>query len=116
VKNLAYLKVDSQELPGKGQKWDRPWRLKSGSVNRIRRGPGTGAEFRTFFRDVRSRPSTRREVWLVLGGGVLSRSALVTEFSRVPVKPHVLQTYHLLLSTFAQCLSIGGDLKIFCAI
>jgi hypothetical protein len=115
VKNLSFLKIDSQDLPGTGQKWNNPWKLKTAAIKRIRSGPDTGAKFRDLFRAVRVRPSTRREVWLVLGGAVLSRKALMREFASTPIKAHVLQAYHLLLSTYAQCLSIGVDLRIFCA-
>lgn len=114
VKNLAYLKVDARDLPGTSGRWNQPWRLNGGSVPRRRAGPGAQG-FRGLFANIRSRPATQRQMWMVLGGGVLSRGALEAAFARQPPQPHVLQFFHLVLSTYASCQSVGAELKIFCA-
>lgn len=114
VKNLAYLKVDAIELPGTPGRWNQPWRLKGASVPRVRVGPKAAA-FRKLFMNARANPATQRQMWMVLGGGILSRRALEKELKKPQPAPHVLQLYHLLLSTYAACQSIGVDLKIFSA-
>jgi superfamily II DNA/RNA helicase len=114
VKNLAYMKLDSQELPGSPQKWNHDWALNGGRVPRMRAGTSS-AEFRRKFATVRATPSARREMWLVLGGGVLSKGALESGFRRRLPQPHVLQTFHLLLSVLSSSQSVGVELKIFCA-
>ena len=114
VKNLAYLKVDATDLPGSAAKWGRPWRLKGGEVRRSRTGQ-SAPDIAKAFKNVRGNPSARRIFWMVLGGGVLSRNAVLRGFKRKPVEPHVLQLYHLLLSTYASCQSVGVELRILCA-
>lgn len=114
VKNLSFLKIDSQELPGTAQKWNHDWRLNGGRVPRLRAGT-TSAEFRRSFAIVRRNPRSRREMWLVLGGGILSKEALESGFKSGAPQPHVLQTYHLLLSVLSSCQSIGVNLRLFCA-
>ena len=57
---------------------------------RIRAGPKAAA-LRSMFSRVRANPSTRRSVWLVLGGGMLSRSRLANALARDVPEPHVLQ-------------------------
>jgi hypothetical protein len=114
VKNLAYLKADAMELPGKGQKWNHEWRLKGGRVARVRAGPG-GTAIRNALSSVRSNPNAQRAFWMVLGGGMLSQTALEQELSRAPPQPHVLQFAHLVLSVFGACQSVGADFRIFCA-
>ncbi|KQP52482.1 hypothetical protein ASF41_12595 [Methylobacterium sp. Leaf111] len=114
VKNLAYLKVDAIDLPGTAVKWGRPWRLKGGEVHRSRTGQAA-ADIAKAFKSVRGNPSARRTFWMVLGGGVLSRDAVLRGFARKPIEPHVLQLYHLLLSTYASCQSVGVELRILCA-
>ena len=113
LKNLAYLKADGQHLPGAARRFDQPWRLIGGEISRRRFGPGSLA-FRRLFQQVRSNPNASREVWLVLAGGILSRAAVERELAQ-PIPPsHVLQLFHLLLSIYAGCQSIGVDLKVFC--
>lgn len=114
LKNLAYLKADGQPLPGSARRFDNDWILKGGRVPRRRIGPGSLA-FRSMYQRVRSKPAASREVWLVLGGGILSKRALEKAFSNPTPAAHALQTFHLLLSAYAACQSLGIELKIFCA-
>jgi hypothetical protein len=116
VKNLGYLKTDGQRLPGKpnSTKWSGPWKLNGAIISRLRAGT-TSADFRDTFDQVRSNPGTQRQIWMVLAGGMLSRKALVDGFMKDPPDAHVLQFYHLILSTYSACQSVGVDLKIFCS-
>src|SRR5680860_444723 len=102
------------DLPGTPGKWNGDWKSGGGRVPRIRAGPKAAA-LRSMFSRVRANPSTRRSVWLVLGGGMLSRSRLANALARDVPEPHVLQLVHLLLSVYAACQSIGVDFRIFCA-
>jgi hypothetical protein len=45
---------------------------------------------------------------------MLSKEALEREFRTRPPKAHVLQFYHLVVSAFTACQSVGVELKIFC--
>ncbi len=122
VKNLAYLKSDGGNVPGSPTKWDNDWKMTRGkgearekaNIPRRRIGPPSKA-FRKLLSQVRSTPTSERAVWLVCAGGILSKRALEQEFKRVPPKPHVLQFYHLVISAFSSCQSVGVDLKIFSA-
>jgi hypothetical protein len=122
VKNLAYLKSDGGHLPGTATKWDQDWKLSHGTgaykktalVSRRRVGPAS-REFRKQFKVALNAPTTDRSIWLVCAGGMLSKSALESEFKKHPPKPHVLQFYHLVVSAFSACQSVGVGLKIFCA-
>ena len=110
AKNLAYLKPDAAELPGSPKKWDGDWKLSGGRVKRLRSG-SDGREIRRMIARVRADPNAQRSVWMVLGGGMLSKLALSKELARKPPKPHVLQFAHLILSTYASCQSVGADLR-----
>lgn len=114
LKNLAYLKADGQSIPGTKTKFDQLWKLKKGSVPRRRAGP-PAAEFRKRFHAVRADPSATREMWLVLAGGILSKSKLEEAFDQAYPAAHSLQLLHLLLSLYAGCTAIGVDLRIFCS-
>ncbi|AND92937.1 RNA helicase [Bradyrhizobium diazoefficiens USDA 110] len=120
VKNLAFLKSDGEDLPGALTKFDQPWKLSKGKgkakrtdrVQRTRAGPGSAA-FRKMLARVKQSPGAEREIWLVCAGGMLSKSALKREFLSSPPKAHVLQFYHLVISTYSACQSVGVNLKIF---
>lgn len=113
LKNLAYLKADGQALPGAKTRYDKPWKLSGGEVPRKRIGPGSQA-FRALFEKVRGNPAASREVWLVVSGGILSKKAVDDAFENANPASHVLQLFHLVLSLYAGCQSIGVELKIFC--
>lgn len=113
LKNLSYLKADGQPLAGSATRFDGKWKLKDGRVPRRRIGPGSAA-FRKMYQRVRSDPAASREVWLVLAGGILSKKAVKSAFEAAAPPAHALQTFHLLLSTYAACQSLGIELKIFC--
>lgn len=113
LKNLAYLKADGQPLPGSARRFDKDWKHSGGRVPRRRIGPGSTA-FRSMYQRVRSNPAASREVWIVLGGGILSKNAVEQAFNAPSPPPHALQTFHLLLSAYAACQSLGIQLKIFC--
>ena len=114
VKNLAYLKVDTQELPGVLDKWSKDWKHDGGVVPRLRSGPSSQA-LRKAFRATRGNPAAEREFWMVLGGGMLSKKAVEKEFRKPKPRAHVLQFHHLLLSTYSACQSVGVNLRVFCA-
>jgi superfamily II DNA or RNA helicase len=120
LKNLAYMKSDGAELPGSETRYDGLWRLSkrnstiTQTVNRKRHGRGSRA-FRKAFQLLRTSPTTDREIWLVCSGGMLSLEKLKKEFAKPQPKPHVLQFYHLVLSSYSACQSVGVRLRIFCA-
>lgn len=118
VKNLAYMKSDGNPLPGAQSRFDSDWRLSSNgltqTINRRRHGRSSKA-FRAAFQRLRTAPSTERSIWLVCSGGMLSLEKLKTEFAKPHPEPHVLQFYHLVVSTYSACQSVGVQLRIFCA-
>lgn len=115
AKNLAYMKPDAREIPGDPQIFDRMWKSDGARVARRRVGAGTSADFRRKFALVRGNPRAMREVWLVLGGGILSASVLEASLSANKVKAHVVSFVHLILSLHASCQSVGVNLRIYCA-
>jgi hypothetical protein len=118
LKNLAYLKSDGQEVPGAPTKFDGNWTLsakkKTDRVPRKRAGPGSVAFRKLLARTART-PGTERTIWLICAGGMLSKAALEREFRRATPRAHVLQFYHLVVSAYSACQSVGIGLKIFCA-
>lgn len=117
TKNLAFLKIDADQLPGSPSKWDTPWTTNKKSGIRIKRirTRTTRTEFKRMFGSIRRSPASRRQAWMVLGGGLLSTRAVKTAFSKAAPPAEALQLYFLLLSTYAACQSVGVDLKIFCS-
>lgn len=118
LKNLAYLKSDGLSVPGEKLKFDSDWSMTqdnlTDTVPRRRVGPDSLA-FRGMLDQVKRSPGAERSIWLVCAGGMLSKRALENEFKRPKPKAHVLQFYHLIVSAFSACQSVGVQLKIFCA-
>lgn len=118
LKNLAYLKSDGEEVPGSDRKFDSDWTLSANKltdhVARRRSGPGSLA-FRSMLSKVKRSPGSDRSIWLVCAGGMLSQSKLEEAFKEKPPKAHVLQFYHLVISAYSACQSVGVQLRIFCA-
>jgi hypothetical protein len=120
VKNLTYMKTDGEALPNSETRFDGLWRLSNKgktitqTVSRRRHGR-TSRAFRRAFQQLRRSPTTERSIWLVCSGGMLSASKLKAEFAKPTPEPHVLQFYHLVMSTYSACQSVGVQLKIFCA-
>ena len=112
IKNLAYLKVDAVDLPASASKWGSDWSWKGGKVQRIRMGT-TQEAFRAALTKARAMPSAKRVFWMALGGGVLSRSKLEAALKKPKLDPEALQLYHLVLSTYSACQSVGVDLRLF---
>jgi hypothetical protein len=73
------------------------------------------AAVRMALRRVRSDPNAQRSFWMVLAGGILSRSALERALSGNLPQAHVLQFAHLVLSVHSACQSVGVDFRIYCA-
>lgn len=120
VKNLAYMKSDGLPLPGAATRFDGKWRYSNKgktvtqTVDRRRHGRGSVA-LRAAYQRLRTTPTTERVIWLVCSGGMLSLKKLKQEFAKSPIEPHVLQFYHLVVSTYSACQSVGVSLRIFCA-
>jgi hypothetical protein len=120
VKNLAYMKSDGEALPGSQARFDGLWRLSNKgktvtqTVQRRRHGRSSKA-FRRAFQQLRASPNTERSIWLVCSSGMLSAGKLKREFAKKQPEPHVLQFYHLVMSTYSACQSVGVQLRIFCA-
>lgn len=117
IKNLGYLKNDGDAIPGKPGKFDGSWTINNsskGTVPRTRKGPASRT-FRKVFAEVRARASTKRETWLVLGGGLLSKQKVEMNFRKKTPSAHTLQLFYLLLGLYSTCQSVGVQPKVFCA-
>lgn len=120
LKILAYMKSDGVDLPSGQSRFDGRRQLKkrnepiTKTVNRKRQDRGSRV-FRTAFRRLRTAPTTDRAIWLVCLGGMLSLAKLKGEFGKPQPEPHILQFYHLVLSTYSACQAVGVQIRIFCA-
>lgn len=117
IKNLAYLRMGNDSLPSKSEKWEEPWSVDNTGylVNpRIRCGTKDVSRFKEQLFDLLRRPTTIRETWLVLGN-TLSKAAMERAIKSNRPPAALLQSFHLLSSTYSQCKSVGVDLKVFCS-
>lgn len=117
TKNLDFLvpfKDITLKDPGV---WNHQWRhSKIGVVKRRIRTPQTGmtaAQVMEKMRSLIQSPATRREVWIVISGG-LSKSAFEEEIKKDKPKASTIQLLYLLQSAWSSTASIGATLKIFC--
>lgn len=107
-------------MPGDSAKWGRDWVYSPAgskfrvSTPRIRCGAKSAKEIRDRIREMRFRPATRRQVWIVLGN-MLSKQEVETQFGKTRPEPEALQVYHLALSLYSACQSVGVELRIFCS-
>jgi hypothetical protein len=108
--------MGNDTLPGKESKWDGIWQVAPEFFvkPRIRCGPKKADAFRTQLFDLLRKPTTTREVWLVLGK-TISKRAVQKAITKASPAPALLQSFYLLSSTYSQCKSVGVDLKIFCS-
>jgi hypothetical protein len=115
MKNLVWLHPFSQSDSPNINRWINPWSLEGvGFVqDRIRRGPSEPTQLWDNFSNLIRDPMTSREVWIVLGKG-FSLSAFESERLSNNPRPHIVQLFFLLQSTWAAVSSVGATLKVFC--
>lgn len=117
VKNLGVLSPQFPSNLKKPSIWNHNWKQKGGFAveSRIRtpKNGMTAAKAWELIQDTVRRPSTTREVWIVMGNG-MSRSLLEPEWKKKSPQPQVIQLIYLLQSTWNAVSSIGGVLKVFC--
>jgi hypothetical protein len=121
TKNLEFLNPTGSVGPERGRRWQELWKWKkadpdSKGLKRIRRvakgmaedGSGVFAEIQKMIR----RPSTEKEVWMVLGNGFSVDK--LTAMLKLDVPPyHVVHLAYLLQSCNANVSSVGAKLRLF---
>ncbi len=121
TKNLEFLNPTGSVGPDRGGRWNQLWKwLKTDSdtqgLKRIRRvpdgAPDDGATVFQLVQDMIRRPSTEKEVWMVLGNG-FSIDALKKELDKAKPLYHVVHLMYLLQSCNANVSSVGARLRIF---
>lgn len=119
TKNLDYLSPYFQRKPQQNiDKWTQPWNLAPiGQIsNRIVTNNSTPKQFWQKYEELISDPSTRREVWLIVGA-MFDHNAFKKELSKrdvSKVKSEVIQLIYLLRSTWNSVSQVGAQLKILC--
>lgn len=120
TKNLEFLNPTGSVAPDRGRKWDQLWKWRKSDpekkgLKRIRRSPaGVAVKGASVFKEIQKlirRPSTEKEVWIVLGGG-FSISELKEQLKETPPY-HVVHLAYLLQSCNANVSSVGAKLRIF---
>jgi hypothetical protein len=120
TKNLEFLNPTGSVGPERGDRWNELWKWKKEDPNRkglkrIRRVPPEMAEDgKVVFSEIQKmirRPSTEKEVWMVLGKG-FSINDLKDKLSDNPPY-HVVHLAYLLQSCNANVSSVGAKLRIF---
>ncbi len=110
TKNLEFLNPTGSVGPDRGRKWKSPW----GPLKRVRRVPkgmsSDGVDVFHEIQDLIRKPSTEREVWMVLGNG-FSIKKLKAALKAPPY--HVVHLIYLLQSCNANVSSVGAKLRIF---
>lgn len=119
TKNLDYLSPYFQKTPQQNiEKWKQPWNVSPiGQIsNRIITNNATPKQFWDKYEVLISDPSTKREVWLVVGS-MFNHTAFKKELNKRDVskiKSEVIQLIYLLRSTWNSVSQVGAQLKILC--
>lgn len=118
LKNLDYLTPQSQNDPPNLNRWSKRWKVEKygNGPYRIRRPAGRQdpREAWEAIRAVIRNPRARREVWIVVGGG-LQKHQLENVRSAGDAFPEMIQILYLLQSTWSAVGSIGGTLRVLCS-
>ena len=100
------------------KKWEEPWKSSIGTVkNRIRICKGVSKNSTDIWekmREIVRNPSSRKEVWILLGSG-FSLKAFKNEIEKNRPSAETAQIIYLLQSTWSAVSSVGVLLKIFCS-
>lgn len=119
TKNLDYLTPYYQRNPNQNiEKWKGAWQLSDIGVvpNRILTNNATSRQFWQKYEQLISNPSTKREVWLVVGS-MFDFNSFKKEINKQDIskiKSEVIQVIYLLRSTWNSVSQVGAQLKIFC--
>jgi hypothetical protein len=117
IKNLIWLHPFSASETTNATKWNGEW--KKGDIgvvsSRIRRGGVDGESIWQELNNLTRNPSSKKEVWLVMGQGFsLSHfKEIIEDPTKRP--PEVVQIIFLLQSTWGAVSSVGATLKVFCS-
>jgi len=118
VKNLEILHPLSTRKLSNLKKWEEPWKSSIGTVkNRIRICKGVSKNSTDIWekmREIVRNPSSRKEVWILLGSG-FSLKAFKNEIEKNRPSAETVQIIYLLQSTWSAVSSVGALLKIFCS-
>jgi superfamily II DNA or RNA helicase len=116
VKNTKFLsKFNDQDAPSKAPRWHTdPWKNGVNSLDRIRKGSGTGSDLWKQFRAVIRNPLSDVEVWII-AGQLLSKSQFEAHLKKSPPNQEAVQLAYLLLSTITSVTAVGAKLRVFCS-
>jgi hypothetical protein len=119
TKNLDYLTPYYQRTPKQNiDKWKQPWAVSPiGTItNRVITQNATTKQFWDKYVQLISDPSTKREVWLIVGN-MFDHNAFKNELRKSDVaniKSEVIQLIYLIRSTWNSISQVGAQLKILC--
>lgn len=121
TKNLEFLNPTGSVGPERGHRWNQLWKwVKTDRANkglkRIRYVPAgmpdDGASIFELVQNLIRRPSTEKEVWMVLGNG-FSIKEFTKELDKDKPPYHVVHLAYLLQSCNANVSSVGARLRVF---
>lgn len=119
TKNLDYLSPYYQRVPQQNiDKWKMPWSVSPiGTIsNRVITKNATIRQFWDKYVQLISDPSTKREVWLIVGN-MFDHNEFKKEINKRDVskiKSEVIQLIYLLRSTWNNVSQVGAQLRILC--
>jgi hypothetical protein len=119
TKNLDYLTPYYQRTPKQNiDKWKQPWAVSPiGTIaNRVVTQNATIKQFWDKYVELISDPSTKREVWLIVGN-MFDHNEFKKELNKRDVskiKSEVIQLIYLLRSTWNSVSQVGAQLRILC--
>lgn len=116
TKNLQYITPSSNEEPNKIESWDGKWKANGLEINnRIREKDKdqNGKELWDEIKNLIRSPSTRREVWIVIGNS-FDLDEFKKQSDEEDPEAQLVQLYYLLQSTWAAVSATGASLRIFC--
>lgn len=117
IKNLSWLHPFSTNDETNANKWDKEW--KGGEIgvvhSRIRKGEIDGKKLWTELNNLIRNPSSKKEVWLVMGKGFSLGhfKELIEDTNKTT--PEIIQIMFLLQSTWGAVSSVGATLRVFCS-
>lgn len=119
TKNLDYLTPYYQRTPKQNiEKWKKPWSVSPiGTIsNRVVTQNATTKQFWDKYVQLISDPSTKREVWLIVGN-MFDHNEFKKELNKrdiAKIKSEVIQLIYLLRSTWNSVSQVGAQLRILC--